>query len=283
MKVCNTNRLLYSQLESLKSSDSSLGFVPTMGALHQGHLSLISKACKENDAIVVSIFVNPTQFNSPIDLEKYPQDLERDLELINSIEYDKILVYAPDNKAVYQDSISKTSFDFGGLEHQMEGKFRPGHFDGVGSVVQRFLEIIRPNKAYFGEKDYQQLQIVKKLVEIIGIPTDIIACPIAREPNGLAMSSRNSRLSTKERSYASKIYEILKAVELKFETVTLSEIKKWVHAQFDNDPFINLEYFEISEISTLESVASIAPNKKYRAFIAALIRDIRLIDNIALN
>ena len=191
MKVCNTNRLLYSQLESLKSSDSSLGFVPTMGALHQGHLSLISKACKENDVIVVSIFVNPTQFNSPIDLEKYPQDLERDLELINSIEYDKILVYAPDNKAVYQDSISKTIFDFGGLEHQMEGKFRPGHFDGVGSVVQRLLEIIRPNKAYFGEKDYQQLVVIKKMRDELNFGTKIIPIKTVRNKNGLPLSSRN--------------------------------------------------------------------------------------------
>ena len=283
MKVCTTNRALSSSLERLKASDSSLGFIPTMGALHQGHVSLIQKAIAENSLVVVSIFVNPTQFDNKSDLETYPQNLNKDIETISAIGSDKIVVYAPSTQDVYKGDLSKENFDFGGLEHQMEGKHRPGHFDGVATVVYKLLQIVRPDMAYFGEKDFQQLQIVKKLVSVIGASINIIGCPIAREPSGLAMSSRNKRLCNNERKHASKIYQILKAVEQKFETVPNSDIRKWVQAQFENDPYINLEYFEISEVSTLESALTIAPNKKYRAFVAVFIRDVRLIDNIALN
>ena len=283
MKVCTTNQALSSSLESLKASDSSLGFVPTMGALHQGHISLIQKAISENSLVVVSIFVNPTQFDNKSDLETYPQNLNKDIEKISAIGSDKIVVYAPSIQDVYKGDLSKENFDFGGLEHQMEGKHRHGHFDGVATVVYKLLQIVKPDMAYFGEKDFQQLLIVKKLVRVIGASINIIGCPIAREPSGLAMSSRNKRLFNNERKHASKIYQILKAVGQKFETVPISDIRKWVQAQLENDPYINLEYFEISEASTLESAVTIAPNKKYRAFIAVFIRDVRLIDNIALN
>ena len=283
MKICTTNRALFSYLESLKASYTSLGFVPTMGALHQGHVSLIQKAIAENGLVVVSIFVNPTQFDNKSDLETYPQNLNKDIETISSIGSGKIVVYAPSIQDVYKGDLSKENFDFGGLENQMEGKHRPGHFDGVATVVYKLLQIVKPDMAYFGEKDFQQLQIVKKLVSVIGASINIIGCPITREPSGLAMSSRNKRLYNNERKHASKIYQILKAVEQKFEIVPISQIRKWVQAQFENDPYINLEYFEISEVSTLESAVAITPNKKYRAFVAVLIRDVRLIDNIALN
>ena len=283
MKVCTTNQALSSSLESLKASDSSLGFVPTMGALHQGHVSLIQKAIADNSLVVVSIFVNPTQFDNKSDLETYPQNLNKDIETISAIGSDKIVFYAPSIQDVYKGDLSKENFDFGGLEHQMEGKHRPGHFDGVATVVYKLLQIVKPDMAYFGEKDFQQLLIVKKLVRVIGASINIIGCPIAREPSGLAMSSRNKRLYNNELKHASKIYQILKAVKQKFETVPISDIRKWVQDKFQNDPYINLEYFEISEVSTLESAVTIASNKKYRAFVAVFIRDVRLIDNIDLN
>ena len=283
MKVCTTNRALSSSLESIKASDSKLGFVPTMGALHQGHVSLIQKAIAENSLVVVSIFINPTQFDNKSDLETYPKNLNKDFETISSIGSDKIVVFAPSIQDIYKGDLSKIKFDFGGLEHQMEGKYRPGHFDGVATVVYKLLQIVKPDMAYFGEKDFQQLQIVKKLVAVTGASINIIACPIARDPNGLAMSSRNNRLSKNERKHASRIYQILKVVKQKFGTVSIPDTRKWVQAQFETDPYINLEYFEISEVSTLKSAVTITPNKKYRAFLAVLIRDVRLIDNIALN
>ena len=284
MKVFTTNQTLHSCLESLKTPASSLGFVPTMGALHQGHLSLIKRAIKENETVVVSIFVNPTQFNNAGDLETYPRDLKQDLKRIESIgSLGEIIVYAPSEAAVYGNSVTKEAFDFGGLELQMEGKFRPGHFQGVGTVVQKLLDIVGPTQAYFGEKDFQQLQIIKKLVKMTKANVKIVACPIEREPSGLAMSSRNTRLTTAERSHASKIYDVLKTTKGKFSDTPLDEITQWVADQFEKDAIINLEYFEISEQLTLQPANKIEPQKKYRAFISAYIRNIRLIDNIALN
>ena len=284
MKVFTTNQSLHSCLASLKTPASSLGFVPTMGALHQGHLSLIKRAIKENETVVVSIFVNPTQFNNAGDLETYPRDLKQDLKRIESIgSLGEIIVYAPSEAAVYGNSVTKEAFDFGGLELQMEGKFRPGHFQGVGTVVQKLLDIVGPNQAYFGEKDFQQLQIIKKLVKMTKANVKIVACPIEREPSGLAMSSRNTRLTTAERSHASKIYDVLKTTKGKFSDTPLDEITQWVADQFEKDAIINLEYFEISEQLTLQPANKIEPQKKYRAFISAYIRNIRLIDNIALN
>ena len=284
MKVFTTNQSLHSCLASLKTPASSLGFVPTMGALHQGHLSLIKRAIKENETVVVSIFVNPTQFNNAGDLETYPRDLKQDLKRIESIgSLGEIIVYAPSEAAVYGNSVTKEAFDFGGLELQMEGKFRPGHFQGVGTVVQKLLDIVGPTQAYFGEKDFQQLQIIKKLVKMTKANVKIVACPIEREPSGLAMSSRNTRLTTAERSHASKIYDVLKTTKGKFSDTPLDEITQWVADQFEKDAIINLEYFEISEQLTLQPANKIEPQKKYRAFISAYIRNIRLIDNIALN
>ena len=284
MKVFTTNQSLHSCLASLKTPASSLGFVPTMGALHQGHLSLIKRAIKENETVVVSIFVNPTQFNNAGDLETYPRDLKQDLKRIESIgSLGEIIVYAPSEAAVYGNSVTKEAFDFGGLELQMEGKFRPGHFQGVGTVVQKLLDIVGPTQAYFGEKDFQQLQIIKKLVKMTKANVKIVACPIEREPSGLAMSSRNTRLTTAERSHASKIYDVLKMTKGKFSDTPLNDITQWVADQFEKDAIINLEYFKISEQLTLQPANKIEPQKKYRAFISAYIRNIRLIDNIALN
>ena len=263
-------------------SNSGIGFVPTMGALHLGHLSLLEKSIQNNNHTVISIFVNPTQFNNPEDLEKYPRTLESDIQKIKSIS-DAILIFAPSIEDIYEGNTASQSFDFDGLEHQMEGKFRAGHFDGVGTVVKRLFEIVKPTNAYFGEKDFQQLQIIKKLVEKENIPVNVIECPIYREVNGLAMSSRNERLTAIERENAAVINKILTQAKKLFLTETCASVKDFVIEEFNKHPEIELEYFEIAEEETLISCDSKELNKNYRAFIAVFVNKIRLIDTISLK
>ncbi len=199
MKVFKYKSKVEKEINSLKKEKKTIGFVPTMGALHEGHLSLVDIALSNNDVVFVSIFVNPTQFNNKNDLLKYPRTLKKDLDLLNTLS-GKIMVFAPSVDDIYDKNVNAANFDFDGLEHEMEGEFREGHFDGVGTIVKQLLEIVRPDNAYFGEKDFQQLQIIKKLVEKYKIPVNIVGCKIFRESSGLAMSSRNMRLkpSTKK-------------------------------------------------------------------------------------
>lgn len=260
---------------------NSIGFVATMGALHQGHLSLVLQAKEENDIVVVSIFVNPTQFDNKEDLQKYPRTTEEDLRLLESVNCD--LVFLPSVDEMYEDRLTSEHFDFGGIEFEMEGKFRKGHFDGVGTIVKRFFEIVNPHKAYFGEKDFQQLQIIKKLVTIVDLPIEVIGCEIHREDDGLAMSSRNVRLSEKHRKAAPFIYQTLLAVQQKFGIINANEIKQWVEQQFDNNQFLTLEYFEIACEESLKPADECLEKRNYRAFIAVFADDIRLIDNIRLG
>lgn len=282
MLLFNNKVQLTKHLQSISVSNSSIGFVPTMGALHLGHLSLLEKSIQNNNHTVISIFVNPTQFNNPEDLEKYPRTLESDIQKIKSIS-DAILIYAPTVEDIYEGNTASQSFDFEGLEHQMEGKFRAGHFDGVGTVVKRLFEIVNPTNAYFGEKDFQQLQIIKKLVEKENIPVNVIECPIYREANGLAMSSRNERLTAIEREKAAVIYKILTQAKKLFLTETCASVKDFVTEEFNKHPEIELEYFEIAEEETLISCDSKELNKNYRAFIAVFVNKIRLIDTISLK
>ena len=283
MRVFNKNRSLSDFLESLSTQNLSLGFVPTMGALHNGHLSLIKKAIDENDHVVVSIYINPTQFDDKQDLYKYPYNLEDDIKILKSFKNDKLSLFTPSNFEIYGKNISKEDFSFDGLDQYMEGKFRPGHFAGVATVVKKLLEVVRPNKAYFGEKDYQQLLIVNKLVELLKFPISIIGCPISRDENGLALSSRNSRMSMDDRLHASIIYKKLLLAKEQFFTTEVANIKATVQEFFLNDPKMELEYFEIVESDNLESISEINKNTKYRALIAVHINNVRLIDNIALN
>ncbi|WP_457609794.1 pantoate--beta-alanine ligase [Lutibacter sp.] len=266
-------------LKSLKKG-TSIGFIPTMGALHKGHLSLIERAKKENDIVVVSIFVNPTQFDKKEDLINYPKTIDQDLTLLKKINCD--IVFTPDAEEIYSNNIKSQLFNFDGLEHQMEGKFREGHFDGVGTIVKYFFEIISPHKAYFGEKDFQQLQIIKKMVRKNHISTKIIGCPIYREEDGLAMSSRNSRLTKEHRKAAPFIYKTLKQVKNKFGTKNALEITKWVENEFKKQPLLKLEYFEIANEETLQPIKNKDFKQNYRAFIAIFADKIRLIDNISL-
>ncbi|WP_369692164.1 pantoate--beta-alanine ligase [Formosa haliotis] len=259
-----------------------MGLVPTMGALHDGHLSLVQRGLNENDALVVSIFVNPTQFNNPDDLVKYPRTLEKDVDLLKSVS-EHILVYAPSVADVYGEDVVSVNFDFDGLEDKMEGAFRPGHFDGVGTIVKRLFEIVTPNRAYFGEKDFQQLAIIKNMVKKCNMPLTIVPCEILREPNGLAMSSRNVRLTSEYAAAAPFIYQTLKTAKVKFGTERANEVTEWVEDQFKNHPLLELEYFVIADVETLETVKHKVENKLYRAFIAVYAGEIRLIDNLALN
>jgi pantoate--beta-alanine ligase len=273
---------LMAYLSSIKTSKSTLGFVPTMGALHKGHQSLIQQSSLENDRTVVSIFVNPTQFNNQEDLAKYPRTLEEDIKKIESVNA-RAIVYAPTVEDIYEGKTFAELFDFDGLENKMEGEFRPGHFNGVGTIVKRLLEITAPNNAYFGEKDFQQLQIVKKMVHKNKLKVTIIGCPIYRESNKLAMSSRNERLSLQERNEAAIIYQTLELAKEKFLTTNAVEITAWVKKQFENNALFTLEYFEIADEDTLSTCIRKNKNKKYRAFIAVFVNKIRLIDTILLN
>jgi pantoate--beta-alanine ligase len=282
MLIFNKKSDLSAFLSPLIHQNKSIGFVPTMGALHKGHLSLLEKSLSENDITVMSIFVNPTQFNNAEDLDKYPRTLERDVQIMQELS-NNIIVYAPEVADIYEGNTVSESFDYDGLENQMEGKHRPGHFDGVGTIVKRLFEIVQPNKAYFGEKDFQQLQIVKKLVAKHNIPVEVIGCPIHRETNGLAMSSRNERLSETARKNAAIIYRILNAAKDFFQSHSAEETITLVENEFKKHPEFQLEYFEIADEATLLPVSKKETDKKYRGFIAIFIENIRLIDNISLN
>ncbi|PKB16516.1 pantoate--beta-alanine ligase [Flavobacterium sp. 5] len=282
MQIFDRKTALMDYLSSIKTTNSSIGFVPTMGALHKGHQSLMIQSTQENDITVVSIFVNPTQFNNPEDLEKYPRTLDDDIVKIAQIN-SNIIVFAPTVEDMYEGKTLSHSFDFDGLENKMEGKFRPGHFDGVGTIVKLLFEIVQPTNAYFGEKDFQQVQIVKKMVEKSHLPVSIVMCPILRETNNLAMSSRNERLTLQERDEASIIYQTLKGAKEKFANNSAKETTQWVENELNKNKKFTLEYFEIADEDTLSTCVLKDKNKKYRAFIAVFINNVRLIDTISLN
>ncbi|WP_395054788.1 pantoate--beta-alanine ligase [Flavobacterium sp.] len=281
MQIFNNKASLNNYLSSLGSINSTIGFVPTMGALHNGHLSLLKKSLENNSVTVVSIFVNPTQFNNQEDLAKYPRTLDNDVEKVKSVS-DKIVVYAPTVDDIYDGNTTSIHYNFDGLENQMEGKFRPGHFDGVGTVVKKLFEIIKPTNAYFGEKDFQQLQIVRKLTTKYKLPVTIVGCEIFRESNGLAMSSRNERLSIEDRNEASLIYKTLLTAKELFGTKTANEVSKYVINVFKNQSKFELEYFEIADEQTLKTCKRKSEIINYRAFIAVFVNNVRLIDTISL-
>ena len=282
MQIFREKTPLREALSALKDKDKSIGFVPTMGALHLGHLSLVKQASSLCDIVVVSIFINPTQFDNPKDLENYPRTLENDITLLKNLELN-LIVFTPNAYELYGNKVKAEEFIFDGLENEMEGKYRTGHFNGVGTVVKKLFEVVEPDKAFFGEKDYQQLQIIKKLTEKYNLPVEIIGCPIDREINGLARSSRNERLSAEVRKEAAFIYDTLKKVKEKFGTNSAKSINQWVKEQFEEHPVLKLEYFEIADVVSLKTINEKKVGEQYRAFIAAFAGDVRLIDNIALN
>jgi pantoate--beta-alanine ligase len=270
---------LQKEIFVIRQKDASIGFVPTMGALHKGHLSLIEKAKKENDFVICSIFVNPIQFNNKEDYEKYPRLEEFDINMLNEKKCD--LLFLPSEKEIYPEP-NNFIFNFGNLDKVMEGKFREGHFQGVAKVVKRFFEIINPDRAYFGEKDFQQLTIIRELTKQFFPAIDIISCPIIRESDGLALSSRNMRLTIEERKIVPLIYQTLKKVKERVPQTSVIELKKWVENEINSQPLMKLEYFEISSIQSLQSIEKFEKEEKYIACIAVFIGKVRLIDNIIL-
>ena len=270
------------KLTNLKKNNFRIGLVPTMGALHKGHISLVKKSIKENDYTIVSIFVNPTQFNNKKDLNLYPKNLTKDCNYLDSISAD-IIVFAPEINDIYDKKVSVKKFNFYDLDKFMEGRYRKGHFNGVATIVTHLFNIIKPNNAYFGEKDFQQLRIIQELVRDNNIPVNVIGCQTIREKDGLALSSRNIKLSKHYRKIASKIYEIINYVRINFSSMSFLEIYTYVEKFFDNIPEIKLEYFTIAESKLLQPVKEKIKNKKYRAFIAVRLNGIRLIDNMELN
>ena len=282
MEVIKNRKVLQDFIERQKEMGKRIGFAPTMGALHKGHLSLYEEAKKENDLVISSIFVNPTQFNNPEDLEKYPRDINRDILILqNSGLVDA--VYIPEVADIYPEKTESKHYDFDGLENEMEGKSRPGHFDGVGTVVEELFRQVQPDNAYFGEKDFQQLAIIKKMVDKKHLPVKITGVPIYRAENGLALSSRNQRLHEDRKEASKVIYETLKKVNDWFRTVTIPEIKERVADIFDDQPGMKLEYFLIADENTLQETDFFYKDRNFRAFIVVVVDGVRLIDNMHLD
>lgn len=280
MKVYNSISELKKAIAELKKNNKTIGFVPTMGALHQGHISLVKKSMSENDATFVSIFVNPTQFNDKKDLRNYPRTLDKDLNLLsqNGCDY----VFIPTEQEMYPVPDTR-KFSFGPIEDVMEGKHRPGHFTGVAQIVSKLFELIPAQRAYFGEKDFQQIAIVRRLNEMLLIPVEIVPCPIFREEDGLAMSSRNVLLNEEQRKSAPLIYKTLKESAEIAEDYSVKGLKDWVTETINQNPELETEYFDIVDERTLQSIKNWSHEGKKIGCIAVKAGNIRLIDNIRYN
>ncbi|MCK5765773.1 MAG: pantoate--beta-alanine ligase [Bacteroidales bacterium] len=280
MIVYTSIKDIQSAIRQHRADGHSIGFVPTMGALHRGHISLLEQSIKENDINIVSIFINPIQFNNKQDLEKYPRTLEDDCKKLE--EAGCSIVFAPSAGEMYPEEV-KEHYDFGQLEKVMEGEHRSGHFNGVAVVVKRLFDICMPNKAYFGEKDFQQLAIIKALVEQENMPLEIIGCPIIREEDGLAMSSRNVRLSPEERSIAPEIFKSLNWIRQQAGERSIGEILILAEEKLNAMPGMKVEYICIADEDTLMPVQSWDEADNIRAFIALFMGDVRLIDNLKIK
>ncbi|MDE5610859.1 MAG: pantoate--beta-alanine ligase [Odoribacter sp.] len=277
MQVFNTKNELANRIAGLKKEGKVIGFVPTMGALHEGHLSLVKASKKNSDITVVSIFVNPTQFNDPEDLKRYPRTLEQDIRLLETVDCD--IVFAPSVEEIYPEPDTR-KFDFGYLESVMEGAKRPGHFNGVGQVVSRLFDIVSPDKAFFGMKDFQQVAIIKYMVKQLKYNIEIIPCPIVREESGLAKSSRNTLLDEEHKKNAPHIYATLKKARTLVPAMEVKEMKKWIADEINRNPFLETEYVEIVDDTTLKVTENWAEPGTKVACVAVYAGKIRLIDNI---
>ncbi len=276
MILVKTRSALSEQLQ-LTGNEVEVGFVPTMGALHRGHLTLVARAVAENPVVVVSIFVNPNQFNDPDDLKRYPRNLEADLKLLEGTGCH--MVFAPEAEEIYPGPDNR-KFNFGKLETVMEGKHRPGHFNGVAQVVSKLFDIVQPRRAYFGLKDFQQLAIINAMVKQLSLPVEIVACDIVREESGLAMSSRNELLSPEDRKEAALINQTLnRAAELAGEK-TVKEIENWVTETINNSPALTVEYFEVVDNESLQRIGNWSEEGEKTGCIAVYCGKIRLIDNV---
>ncbi len=277
MQIVKHINVLQLILSKLRKEGLSIGFVPTMGALHEGHLSLVEEAGQQSDFVVVSIFVNPTQFNDPSDLLRYPRDLQKDIDLLTPGSCQ--LVFAPEPEEIYPEPDTR-QFNFGLLEQVMEGRFRPGHFNGVAQVVSRLFDIVQPDKAFFGQKDFQQLAIINEMVRKLNLPVIIVSCPIIREADGLAMSSRNMLLDAEQRKAAVHISGTLFEAQNKTDNFNVAELCQWVINQINDNQFLNTEYFEIVNSESLLPVKSWNDPCKKVGCVAVHCGKVRLIDNV---
>ncbi len=264
-------------IEFQQKENKSIGFVPTMGALHQGHLALVKQSVAENNITICSIFVNPTQFNNKEDLEKYPRTLNTDLDMLKSVDCDAVFVPSVEEMYPNEENIV---YDLGGIDLPMEGRFRPGHFNGVAIIVKKLFDIVTPNKAYFGEKDFQQLAIIEYLVKSLQIPIQIVPCKIVREADGLAMSSRNTRLTANERLIAPFIYKTLQFAVNNYKNYNPNELKLWIEKEFELQKDFKLEYVEIVNHNTLQTISKWNDAEHVNICIAVFLGNVRLIDNV---
>lgn len=283
MIICKTREEISAAVENIRKQNRSLGFIPTMGALHQGHISLVKKSVSENDCTAVSIFVNPTQFNNPNDLKTYPRTVEADIALLEKNGAD--IAFVPSVEAMYPEGLENVteSYDFGPIGQVMEGAARPGHFNGVGIVVHRLFELVPADRAYFGMKDFQQIAIIREMVRQRNINIEIIPCPIVREEDGMALSSRNTRLNPEQREQAVQISQTLFKAEKLAKTYSVAELKNFVISTVNAVPLLDVEYFEIVNGYTMQPISSWNEAVWVVGCITVNVGDVRLIDNITLK
>ena len=277
LKIFTTKAAVGQYLSQIKASGQTVGFVPTMGALHQGHLSLIGLAQQRNDVVICSIFVNPSQFNDPKDLEKYPRTIEADIKLLEEANCD--ILFNPEVNEMYDDN-EQWHLNIGETEHLLEGAFRPGHYQGVTQVVYKLFNIVKPDAAYFGQKDYQQFLIISKMVDMLNMPVELVMCPIKREADGLAMSSRNIHLSTDDRQHALILSKTINYIKKKFDSNNIPALKQEAAQLINAEQGVELDYFEIADGDNLHTATP--ESKKIVALVAAKVGKTRLIDNVLL-
>ena len=281
MQIFNTKNSLHRYLQGVRGTQKTTALVPTMGALHEGHLSLIRQAKQSADVTICSIFVNPTQFNDPKDLEKYPRPLENDIALLESVSCD--VLFLPSVEEMYPDSNENWHLDLGPLETIWEGEHRPGHFQGVTQIVYKLFTAVQPNFACFGQKDFQQVMVVQKMIDVKQMPVKLIVCPIIRNPQGLALSSRNMRLSPEGKEKALIISKALQHVKAHFRSVSVDELTQTGSNIILSEKGVTPEYFSICETRTLQQVNELHADKEYVALVVAWVEGVRLLDNMLLN
>lgn len=277
MQIITTQKALQETVSALKELNKTIGLVPTMGALHQGHASLVRRCVAGNDVTFVSVFVNPTQFNNKEDLAKYPRNLQADAELLTDMGVDFVFAPTPEEMYTAEEMNQTFAFDFGGLDQVMEGKYRPGHFNGVVQIVSKLFRLVQPNRAYFGEKDYQQLAIIHRMVEVMHMDVQICDCPIVREQTGLALSSRNQRLTEQQRTTAQNIARVLFESRQLTQSQTVQQVQSWVIEQINRIDGLTVEYYEIVDQTTLQPVSDFS---HAIGCVTVYCGDVRLIDNI---
>jgi pantoate--beta-alanine ligase len=278
MEIFTTKNSLASHLESLRSNGKTIGFVATLGALHQGHISLLERGRQLSDEVVCSIFVNPTQFNDPKDLEKYPRPIAADIQKLEQANCD--ILFNPEVNEMYAGN-EHWHLDMGELEHLLEGEFRPGHYQGVTQVVFKLFDIVKPDVAFFGQKDYQQFLVIQKMVDLLHLPVKLVMCPILRETDGLAMSSRNIHLSAEDRQHALVLSKTLNWLKQNFDPNDISGLTRECENMISAEPGVKLEYFEIADGDNLHPADQ--SSKKIVALVAAKVGNTRLIDNVIIS